>query len=484
MNHKFTNSNLAMKDRKTLATFYSSKIHKSGIDGELNFRKDGYTATLGTPLFNLSQVSTENHGKYSATAISADPTKVSQDYLPRPVHFTDEESGICGILLDAHAELHHGPSLFSPLGQKLSGNTWVTSHAPITEPLEPRTLRVFITCPKHEPVSESTENGLMLDHNGARTEITVRSIPANNTLLGFEFEARDCRPMEWWLSQVARPLSSLLSIAFMQITSISSISMEIGSEVVEYKESGFDESKVKSSRLVPPGDITPILVKSWLSVAQELGQIHYYVSSEHVNLQVDALLYSSALEGIHRRAVEENSKIQLTRSQERKLRNSIKFTISQFFEKIPSADVQEMTRRAAPYASMIQSPDYTNRLRYFTDRFSETYPFLFGPDIELWINDVKSIRNKESHLFALGKNDEKVHPELEYVKYITYNYSLRILLTIILLDLAGISGSQLRPQIESSDYIRFQLANLDLEEYWKEYSAIEQFEIWKAKSTE
>lgn len=331
------------------------------------------------------------------------------------------------------------------------------------------------------PGGDTLSTATVLNSKGERQEIMITPSENDAHLMEFKFNLPSSMDMDWWMTHVVRPVESLLKISIIRPVSPVRIAMKIPSGTAQYFEAGFTETPTKRSHLLSPRDITTTLIGKWLEVAQQLGQVHYYVSSENINIQADALLFTSALEGIHRRLIEPgDNKLKLPRGVARKLSRAIKNAVKEAYAGIDGVDPEEVAQDAAPYASMVQEPNYGERVRYFTNHYYEAYPFLFGPDVTSWIKDVKSIRNKESHLFQIQDDNLKVNLESEYAAYLTYNYSLGLLLKIIMLEQAGIDRLTLQLRVAKSRFIGYQLANLDTEKYWLEYSALEVYERWKS----
>lgn len=463
--------------------FYTNEKPNRKIEGALFFDNEGFTATLATPLFPFKQIEVDETDTMVSMAFSSDPKKISDDYLPRIVAFSDTEKDIKGLLLDAHASVHHA-GIFDPPGQKFTGHRWITSEYSIFNDVKVTGLTAHFNVKRTSATPDATSTANVLGESGEREELQIASVPTEENLLGFSFKLSTSAGLGWWMTHVIRPVESLLKIATVRPVSVSRMHIDTQYGDAKYNENSFQDTRVKRSHLMDPADVTTENINIWLKTAQQLGQVHYYVSGDTINIQADALLYTSALEGIHRRLIQTKSNPRkLSSSEKERLGKAIREKVRETYAKVNGVDENEIAKEASPYASMIQDPSYKKRAAHFIDNYFDNYPFLFGSNIDKWLSDVTNLRNNESHLFAKD-DDLKVNIESEYATYLTYHYSLGILLKIVMLDLAGFERNLLQTRIAESEYIGLQLSALDSEEYWHDFSALGAYKEWKKKVKE
>lgn len=230
-------------------------------------------------------------------------------------------------------------------------------------------------------------------------------------------------------------------------------------------------SPVSSRSFLPLHELDLKIVARWLSKARKLGPIPFMAAEDRGVLQVDAQMLATALEGLHRRLVPGAKRFEPPVSVN-KLQTVRRKATSAAVVALEGV-VDASTAKKAYNEALIHVDElsYADRLTEMLPRVGIIAPGLLGPSLEKWIKDTKDLRNVQSH--GLVQDDDFGEEEIAryYVLAASARWSLRILLLLELTD----DDALIRSALEESDKFMYALANMDREDYWKEFSASEAF---------
>ncbi|MFK0040777.1 HEPN domain-containing protein [Paenarthrobacter sp. NPDC090517] len=231
-----------------------------------------------------------------------------------------------------------------------------------------------------------------------------------------------------------------------------------------------DAPPVASRSLLPLNKLDLKVVAVWLSKAKKLGPIPFVATEDRGVLQVDAQMLATALEGLHRRLVPDANRFNppLSRNKLEKVKSQATNAAVVALEGVADASVAKRAYNEA--MSHVDQLSYAERLTEMLPRVNRIATGLLGPSLESWINATKDVRNVQSH--GLPEDDEFGEEEISryYVLSVSIRWALRILLLLELVD-----DALIRSALQDSDKFMYALANIDREDYWKDFSAYEAF---------
>lgn len=235
-------------------------------------------------------------------------------------------------------------------------------------------------------------------------------------------------------------------------------------------ESGRDHStKPPRHPLLNMSDLAMETLAQWLQLVPQLGALPFLAVADRVQLQPQAQVMTTALEGLHERLHPETYRFTASKSQRRKaIRSAAKEAAKVLTESGVDEKIAEQAYREA--LTQAHRPTFIARLEELVPGVEVTAPGLMGPSTLEWIRDIRDLRNTLNH--GADKDDNFGEPEISryYVLSESAKWVLRIRLLLELVHEKGLMTALWR-----YDRFMFALANIDRERYWPNFSAYDHF---------
>ncbi|WP_269939842.1 HEPN domain-containing protein [Arthrobacter sp. HY1533] len=216
--------------------------------------------------------------------------------------------------------------------------------------------------------------------------------------------------------------------------------------------------------------LTLAVVSKWLSMAQILGPVPFMAVQGGAPLQSDAQMLATALEGLHRRLNPDAKRFQQKVS--KTLLDRARREASRAAVGVLSGVVNESAAKKAYDEALghIEEPSYAARISGLLPPVERVAPGLLGPSQSEWIQDMKVLRNVQSH----GLKTHDAFGDTEVSQYYVMAASGRWVLKILLL-LELVEEEQLELALRGSERFMYSLANIDRENYWEDFSTYRRF---------
>jgi hypothetical protein len=219
------------------------------------------------------------------------------------------------------------------------------------------------------------------------------------------------------------------------------------------------------------GDLTVRKIACWLEMARELGPLPFIAVRGSETLQVDAQMLATALEGLDRRWRPEARRFDgvVSKKQLNRARRQASQAAVEALDGIVEATLAKRVYDEA--LGHVQEPSYAEHLAELMPRVERVAPGLLGPSLSAWIQDMKDLRNIQSH--GLRTHDDFGEEEITryYVMSSSGRWALRLLLLLKLVD----DDDLVRAALRDYDQFMFALVNIDRERYWENFSAYQTF---------
>jgi hypothetical protein len=230
-----------------------------------------------------------------------------------------------------------------------------------------------------------------------------------------------------------------------------------------------DGGKFSRTKLLPLNEITLQHLVRWLPLAFKLDPLPYIVSATAGVLQIDAQAVATALEGLHRRLLEDRrpfaplSNGAVKRATRAARKAGVKDLVESGFE-----DEALAGRLFSEALNHIDQPSYQQRVAELAAPVLSMAPGLCGPDLTAWVKTMKNIRNDQSHQLLDRFYDEEVTQY--HIASLSGRWVLKLRILIEFVDPVRL-GSALR----EAQSFAFTLANMDVEHYWAGFSCLRTF---------
>ncbi|WP_410875084.1 HEPN domain-containing protein [Nocardia sp. A7] len=199
---------------------------------------------------------------------------------------------------------------------------------------------------------------------------------------------------------------------------------------------------------------------SWIEACEKLDGLALPVGSlpDSVPIESQVLTYVSVAEGLHRRLADRPRFPGLTGARIAKIRREArKAGTAQFI----AADDQQKADMDKFFADVLNEKifnqlPYGIRIEELLKCAQEAVPDIVStyPD---WLKAVKDTRNRLAHQLEWR---DRLQSDTALDRMIAVSTSLRWVLRVVLLRVAGLGDDELRAGIQSSDFYRFYLSNL------------------------
>lgn len=233
-----------------------------------------------------------------------------------------------------------------------------------------------------------------------------------------------------------------------------------------------DRGPGRSTRLLPLENLSLARIGAWFDLAARLGPLPYVAISPTNVLQADALLLTTALEGLHRRlSPDRRAYSPLSKSALERAMRAARTAGVEALRLEGLSDDQTIDGRLASTLSHFGQLSYRERLDELCMTANDLAPGLLGAEPSQWISKMVRLRNEQSH--QLESVD--VFEEREVGEYHILTISARWLMTLVILQAAGVDRDELGLALHSSNTFAFALANMDVEGLWTDWSALATF---------
>lgn len=295
---------------------------------------------------------------------------------------------------------------------------------------------------------------------------------AHETGHGLQFEGASPLPLQVLLNDIQNTCSQLPGLWYAQNPpEVSHIEILVQDRWCSFHLKKRNAPALKRTQLLPSEDLTVDTFARWISLAYKIFPFPFIVNAPTNNLQLDAQVLGTVVEGLHYRfngkgvRITDFSRAAVTRAAGVARDAGVRALVD--VEHYP--DEEEATLIFNETLGHLNKMTYQDRALELLKPVYELVPSLFGPDFTGWVRMVKEIRNAQSHQ-ALGRFDESLIPNY-YVAVASCRWALHLRMLMALLP-----GYDLKPFLVESRTFKLALANMDREKVWPGFSALENFE--------
>lgn len=432
----------------------------SMVPGALHLEENGsFILELDDFIFQPEQL---DMSKPNMVSYSGDPAKIVTDYLPRD---------IIGILEDGQQitlfrALMQSPSfLFSPVRQTFHSSVYLTGAHLHGDRDYVDGLRWAWQLPanmnlerERSPVSV---DGLIPGTLKAWT---------HNRFKGLQFTTFSPTPLRTLRNQVQHSSGQLLGLwSARKVPQAARIEVLAGGSWHVLTVAEDDLTSRARSSFMPDQDLTLSMFASWIPLARQIEPLHFILNGLTKTLQLDAQVLATGLEGLHRRLFEDRVRFEgiSKRAVERAAREAryagVPALILEGFadEKYAHTVFKEVLHH-------LNQVTYQNRVMEILLPVYKIVPSLFGPDLARWVQMVKNIRNNESHQLTQEFNESSIAIYYVAVESCRWAMVLRILLQLC-------PEYDFQSSLARSERFSYALANIDREELWPGFFALDEF---------
>ena len=222
-----------------------------------------------------------------------------------------------------------------------------------------------------------------------------------------------------------------------------------------------------SSDLVAPAAIDLPAMAAWTDESGDLGPLPFIVASAlTATLQSDAQSLAAALEGLHRRL--HRDKKPFATVSRKGLRRAVLAAANAGANQLAMegwTDTEFARSRFEQSLNHVGQMSYADRLSALLEPVACVAPGLFGPHLDVWVRNMSTVRNVQSH--QLTEHDD--FGEQEIALYFVLGQSAAWALRIALLARV-FPEEALRTGLKASSRFAYTLANIDAEQVWSGYS--------------
>lgn len=462
---RFAISSRVMAEPIVLAgTFWTAEDGNRVAPGSVRMENARLQLDLEQALIQPEQLRVTHmpHGETRVDHVG-DPAVVVSDFKPRII-LGRLDNGSAVTLLDAH--MHTDWLGWEPGAQRFTGYRLVVGahlkdvHAP--------TAAVRWTF----PISASAAGWLTSEEIISEAGLLRGWTNAGNA--GLEFRPAD----PWPLRRMAELLPNAVT-AFVQLWTGETLKprrIEIQSPAdgvwcaygLEHHEA---DEMVGHSDLLPTWRLTLEHLANWLDLTSKLGPLPFVALAESSRLQLDAQRAAAALEGLHRRlAPERRFFASLPRTAVDKARRAAVSAGAHELLERGWKDEASARRRLREGLAHVDQLTYAERLEELVEPVRSLAPGLMGPDLNMWLKLMTAVRNEQSHQLDTVDDfdDSEISRYYVALSSATWTLQLRMLLEIIPED-------ELKNALNDSSRFMLALANIDREQFWPNFSALDEF---------
>lgn len=223
------------------------------------------------------------------------------------------------------------------------------------------------------------------------------------------------------------------------------------------------------------------LLGQWIDLSSRLGVIPFVVRTQRSLLGAELFALAAGLEGLHRHLyVERHPFPTVTKKGRARARKAaVAAGVAQLAQE-GWADEEFAKSRFSNALNHVGQMSYRERLRELLEPVAKIAPGLFGPSLDQWSRAMVDARNMEGHRLTSG-DDESLMEEVG--RYFVLAESAKWGLRIAILRHV-VPSTEIAVAIQSSLTFRYSLANIDLENHWRDFSCVAAFEAEPAPSEE
>lgn len=432
------------------------------VPGVLRLEEDdSFVLDLDRFIFEPEQI---NRSVPGAISFSSHPRKLVADFEPRDIVGVLEDDAHVSLL----GALMGDPSFaFVGVKQSFRGDTALFgAHLPS----------------KHAEVSGirwtwSGTDGRFLGRTAQDADVEGAlagrlRLWAHETGNGLQFEAMSPLPLQVLLNDVQNTCSQLPGLWYAQNPpEVSHIEILIQDRWCSFHLRKRDAPPLRRTQLLPSEHLTIDTFARWISLAYKIFPFPFIVNAPTNNLQLDAQVLGTVVEGLHNRVKGEG--VRITDFPPAAVKSAAGVARDAGVRAL--VDVENYPNEEEARRIFNETLGHLNKMTYQARALEllkpvhELVPSLFGPDFTGWVQMLKKIRNAQSHQ-AVGRFDESLIANY-YVAVTSCRWALHLRILMELLP-----GYDLKPFLTRSSTFKLALANIDRERVWQDFSALENFE--------
>ncbi|WP_394253070.1 HEPN domain-containing protein [Arthrobacter pityocampae] len=277
-------------------------------------------------------------------------------------------------------------------------------------------------------------------------------------------------PLDATLTRSREYSSQLVALACFNAPPAAMVTeIRVNDEWREYEVPEQDPAPQVETRLIPLKSLTVPAFADWLPKADLIHPFPFMANSLTNILQLDAMILGTLLEGLHRRLYLKQRP--LTGISNNKVLAAADTARKVFVDQLKEQGCQnpDVANKLANEAlSHINEPNYHDRVMALVEPVQELVPSLFGPELSEWVDRTKAIRNAQSHQTLQIFDEEKIQEYYVFMQSCRWAVTLRMLLIVL-------PKEQVLSALRKSRSFHFALANIDQENLWPSFSALQSF---------
>lgn len=431
------------------------------VPGSLRIEEDkSFVLELDGFIFKPEQMDFSEPG---AVSYSAHPGKIVADFMPRDILGVlddDEPVSLMGALMD-------NPSLvFTSAGQSFHGNHslfgahLLNQHAPVDGlrwTWSTRGERVLRAITGEAPV-EGNQPGTLEPWVFDGTD-------------GLQFKGQSPFPLQILLNEVQNSCSQLLGLWYAQkVPKVSGIEVLVGDRWCTFHMRGQHAPSLARTELMPLELLSVATFARWISLASRIFPFPFILNAPTNVLQLDAQVLGTVVEGLHYRLEGKGSRFPgLSRRAVERAADEARRAGVQALMDEGYSDATEAGRILGETLGHLNDMPYQDRALDLVRPVHMLAPSLFGPDLQGWVQMVKTVRNHQSHQAEVRFDEPLINCYYVMVTSCRWALHLRILIELL-------PGHDFWPILARSGKFKLALANIDRENLWPGFSALGEFE--------
>lgn len=219
------------------------------------------------------------------------------------------------------------------------------------------------------------------------------------------------------------------------------------------------------------------LLGKWIDLSSRLGVVPFVVRTQRALLGPELFSLAAGLEGLHRHlCVDQQPFPPVTKKGRARAREAaVAAGVAQLAQEGWTDEGFAKSRFSGALAHVGQM-SYRERLLELLEPVENLAPGLFGPSLEWWSRAMVDARNAEGHRLPGGEESLMEEVGRYFVLAESAKWALRIAILLHVMPATSLAAA-----VRSSLAFRHSLANIDLENYWREFSCAATFEAHSAE---
>lgn len=219
------------------------------------------------------------------------------------------------------------------------------------------------------------------------------------------------------------------------------------------------------------------LLGKWIDLSSRLGVVPFVVRRQRALLGPELFSLAAGLEGLHRHLyVDRQPFPTVTRKGRARAREAaVVAGVAQLAQE-GWTDEQFAESRFSGALAHVGQMSYRERLLELLEPVENLAPGLFGPSLERWSPAMVDARNTEGHRLPGGEESLMEEVGRYFVLAESAKWALRIAILLHVMPATTLAAA-----VRSSLAFRYSLANIDLENYWRDFSCVATFEARSAE---